>query len=72
MANGLLPIIKAVSINHSDDNDDGELVKYTLFESDLEADQLQVKSNTVENSDASYDFHTVNNAQSRIFEENLS
>ena len=38
------------------DNDDGELVKYTLFESDLEeADRITSEiKRTVENSDASY------------------
>lgn len=58
------------------DNDDGELVKYTLFESDLEeADRITSEiKRTVENSDASYNDFAIlyrTNAQSRIFEEKL-
>lgn len=58
------------------DNDKGEPVSYTLFESDIdEADNITSEiKRTVESSDASYkDFAILfrTNAQSRIFEEQL-
>ncbi|TAH65295.1 MAG: DNA helicase PcrA [Anaerolineaceae bacterium] len=58
------------------DNDKGEPVSYTLFESDLdEADSIisEIKR-TVENNNASYNDYAIlyrTNAQSRIFEEKL-